>query len=95
MFFTFNCEFCGMGMFIADDAPRWSVVRCSSCSMNNAVCNPNPVKKQLLRDDGADQIQVSHPPHSTPGTFGADTDSDPNPDAEVATTSIYQEKPNV
>lgn len=95
MFFTFNCEFCGMGMFIADDVPRWSVVRCGSCSMNNAVCNPNPVKKQLLRDAGADPIQVNHPPRSTPGIFGADTDSDPGPNAEVATTSIYQEKPNV
>lgn len=80
-----------MGMFIADDAPRWSVVRCNSCSMNNAVCNPIPMKKQLMRDDadvGADQVQVSQPPHSTPGTFGADIDSDP--DIEVTPASIDQ-----
>lgn len=77
-----------MGMFIADDVPRWSVQRCKSCNLDNAVCNPIPMKKQLLRDDGADKIQASNPPHSTPGTFGADIDSDP--DIEVTPASIDQ-----
>lgn len=60
MGFVTDCQFCGAPIQCPEGAYRWTVLRCASCGLNNAVRNPQPRNTDLdqRRKDYYDQFKL-------------------------------------